>query len=99
MTVMFKWLGRALFVIAGVDLIACFYFKSRAIAEMHDRACCKNAVSFTSLTDHPVLISHGTAFGYHITEWVFFGCFCLIAALHAAGRRLTQSSAQTETDR
>ena len=71
MAMLIKWLGRALLVIGGVDLIACFYFKNRAIGEMHDPACCKDAVSFTSLTDHPVLISHGTAFGYHLTEWVF----------------------------
>jgi hypothetical protein len=99
MAILIKWLGRTLFVIAGVDLIACFYFKSRAIDEMHDPACCKDAVSFSSLTDHPVLISHGTAFGYHLTEWIFLGCFCLMAALHAAGRRFNQSSAPTETDR
>jgi|GEM_PF-3483585 len=99
MAMLIKWLGRALLVIGGVDLIACFYFKNRAIGEMHDPACCKDAVSFTSLTDHPVLISHGTAFGYHLTEWVFVGCVCLMAALHAAGRRLIQRPVPTSSNR
>lgn len=99
MAMLIKWLSRALFGIVSVDLVACFYFKNRAIDEMHDPACCKDAVSFTSLTDHPVLISRGTALGYHLTEWVFFGCFCLIAVLHAAGRRIAPSSGPTETDR
>lgn len=99
MAKLIKWLGRALFVIGGIDLITCFYFKNRAIDEMHDPACCKDAVPFASLTDHPVLISSGTAFGYHLTEWVFLGCFCLIAALHVAGRRLNEDALPTGSGR
>lgn len=99
MEVFIKWLGRVLFASWGVDAIACFYFKYRAIDEMHDPSCCKDAVSFTSLTDHPVLISNGTAFGYHLTEGMFFGLFILIASLHVAGRRLAQSTRPTESDR
>ena len=99
MTMLIKWLGRVLFVFWGLDAIACFYFKDRAIDEMHDPACCKDAVSFTSLTDHPVLISHGTAFGYHLTAGMFFGLIFLMAALHAAGRRLAQSASPIESDR
>ena len=99
MTMFIKWLGRVLFLSWGVDAIAYSYFKDRAIDEMHDPACCKDAVSFTSFTGHPVLISHGTAFGYHLTEAMFFGFFFLMLALHTAGRRLAQSASSIESDR
>ncbi len=99
MALLIKWLGRTLFVIWGVDGIACLYFKDRAISEMHNLACCKDAVSFSSLTDHPVLISHGTALGYHLTQWIFFGCSGLAAALHFADRRLAQRASSAENDR
>lgn len=99
MAMLIKWLGRVLFFIWGVDAIACFYFKDQAIDEMHDPACCKDAVSFSSLTDHPVLISHGTAFAYHLTEGIFFGCLVLMAALYAADRRFNQSASPIESDR
>jgi hypothetical protein len=99
MEMFIKWLGRALFASWGVDGIACFYFKDRAIEEMHNPSCCKDAVSFTSLTDHPVLISSGTAFGYHLTEGMSFGFFFLMIASHAAGRRLAQSTRPIKSDR
>lgn len=99
MATLLKWIGRALVVVWVVDGVACLYFKNRAISEMHNPACCKNAVSFGSLTDHPVLISYGTALGYHLTEWIFIACFVLVAALSVVSRRFAPSESATENGR
>ena len=94
-----KWLGRAMFAICGIAMVASFYFKGRAIDEMHDPLCCRDPVLFASLTDHPVLISRGTALGYHLTQWVIFGSFSLMAVLYAVGRRIDQAARPPGNDR
>ena len=93
-----KWLRGAVFACWGVDLLAAYYFKSRAIDEMHDPLCCRYPVWFASLTDHPVLIYRGTALGYHLTQWIFFGCCGLMAVLYAGGRRFAQSARHAGND-
>ena len=62
------WLSRTVVLLWTCFAAGGFYFKDRAIREMHDPSCCMNPVRLTELSAQPEHVSRATALGYQITQ-------------------------------
>jgi hypothetical protein len=84
------WTSRGATLLWTCFAAAGFYFKDRAIREMHDPSCCADAVQFSALSSQPGHVSAATAIGYQVTQWGFAGSLLVLVVLHIVSRRFTR---------